>query len=240
MRGLFGDDGDRLDARRSGADDADALAGEIHALMRPLPGMIAFAAKRLASLEVRDLRRGEAPDRGDEVGGRQPVAPVGLDHPFAAGLVIAGTGHAGAELDVAPQVELVGDIIQIPQDLRLPGIAARPLPFEQDLLREGEAVVVAFGITARAGVAVPEPGAAHAVGHLDHPGAEAKLAQLEQHVEAGEPGTDDHCVVVVRDRDVRVWHGRASNIFRCGLCAPKCRLAVRAPSWPPPRRRGRA
>ena len=40
VRGLLGDDRDRLDRRRAGADDADPLAGEVDALVRPVAGVV--------------------------------------------------------------------------------------------------------------------------------------------------------------------------------------------------------
>ena len=44
---LLGDERDRLNCRRAGADDADALAGEVDLLMRPATGVIDRAAKRM-------------------------------------------------------------------------------------------------------------------------------------------------------------------------------------------------
>jgi hypothetical protein len=52
-----------------------------------------------------------------------------------------------------------------------------PVPFVQQLLREGEGVGIALGIETRAGIAVPVPGAADAGAGLKHPGAQAELAE---------------------------------------------------------------
>src|SRR5277367_4436828 len=54
---------------------------------------------------------------------------------------------------------------------------------------------MAFGIAARAGIAVPVPGAADTTACLEQPRREPEpVAQAEQLIEAGEPGTDDQRV----------------------------------------------
>jgi len=53
-------------------------------------------------------------------------------------------GHAALELDVAPQVELVGDMVQIPLGLGLAGEMLLPLPFLQQFLGKRVAVGPAF------------------------------------------------------------------------------------------------
>jgi hypothetical protein len=50
MGGLRGDDRDRLDGRGAGADDAHALPGEVHALVRPVPRVIPRALEALEAL----------------------------------------------------------------------------------------------------------------------------------------------------------------------------------------------
>ena len=45
-----------------------------------------------------------------------------------------GGGDATAELDVAAQVELVGDVVEIAQGLGLAGKVLRPVPLVQQLL----------------------------------------------------------------------------------------------------------
>ena len=49
---LLGDDRHRLDRRRSGADDADALAGEIDLFMRPVAGVVDLALEAIEALDV--------------------------------------------------------------------------------------------------------------------------------------------------------------------------------------------
>src|ERR1700737_3489995 len=63
---LFGDLRDRLDGRRTGADDADALAGEVHRRVRPPRGVIGRA------LETVPARNGrQRIGREDANGGEQ-------------------------------------------------------------------------------------------------------------------------------------------------------------------------
>ena len=45
-----------------------------------------------------------------------------------------GRGHCGLELDVAPQIELVGDVVQIPFGFRLTGEVFLSAPFVQQFL----------------------------------------------------------------------------------------------------------
>src|SRR5215468_5817945 len=112
-----------------------------------------------------------------------------------------GGGHPAPELDVAAQVELVGDVIQIALSLGLRGKVFLPVPFLQQFLREGIAVGPAFGIEAGARVAVPVPGAADAGASLEHAHPEPEFAQPVELVEAGDAGTDDDGVEI---------HGRLS------------------------------
>ena len=105
-------------------------------------------------------------------------------------------GHPAAELDVAAQVELVGDEVEIAQGLGLAGEMLRPAPFLQELRREGVAVRVAFGVEARARIAVPVPGAADAGAGLEDPHAQPQLAQPIELAQARHARPDDDDVVV--------------------------------------------
>src|SRR5438067_13380736 len=69
-----------------------------------------------------------------------------------------------------------------------------PVPFVEQLLREGVAVGIALRIEARAGIAVPVPRAADAGAGLEHPHLKTELAQLVELVEPGNTGADDNCV----------------------------------------------
>ncbi len=93
------------------------------------------------------------------------------------------SGHPALELDVATQIELVRDIIQIALGLRLPGEVFLPVPFVQQFLRKRVAVGPALRIEPGARVAVPVPGSADAGAGLEDPHREPEFAQLVELVE---------------------------------------------------------
>src|SRR4030088_3086534 len=111
-------------------------------------------------------------------------------------LVEPGLGDPGLEPDVAAQVEAVGDVVGIAQDLGLGGVALGPFPFLLQLGRELVGILDAFDVAARAGIAVPVPGAADALAGLEHPHPKTLQAQAVQHVHAAEPGADDHRIEI--------------------------------------------
>ena len=175
----------------------DALAAEIDALVRPLPGVIPAPLEGVEARDVRNVGRRQAADRGDQELRRQRLARLGAHAPEIRRLIVVRGRHAGVEADVALQVEAVGDMVEVAQDLRRPGIALGPLPLPRQLFGERVAVGVAFRIAARAGVAVPVPGAADPSACLQHLDRKTQpVAQAEQLVEAGKPGADDQRVEV--------------------------------------------
>src|SRR5258707_1651796 len=142
---------------------------------------------------------------------------------------------AAVERDVAAQVEFVGDEVEIAQRLGLRSEMLGPAPFLQQLLREGIAVGVAFGIEAGAGIAIPVPGAADARPGLEHADPQPQLAQPVELVEARYARADDEGVEVLgiallhdpaRSSVARVWSTRTycSSKRRClshghGFCS---------------------
>ena len=103
--------------------------------------------------------------------------------------------HRAAELHVPAQVELVGDVVQVFQRVRLGGEMLLPVPFLHQLLGKRIAIGPAFGIEAGARIAVPVPGAADIGAGLEHPRGHAQLAQAVEHEYAGNPGANDDRVV---------------------------------------------
>ena len=87
---------------------------------------------------------------------------IGLDLPEVAVVLEHRRRDAGVELDVAAEVETVGDVLEVGEDLGLLGELAAPTPLLEQLAGEREAVDVALGVAAGAGVAIPIPGAADA------------------------------------------------------------------------------
>src|SRR5260370_26683657 len=116
---------------------------------------------------------------------------------------------AAVERDVAAEVELVGDEVEIARRLRLRSEMLGAAPFLQQLLREGIAVGIALGIEARAGITIPVPGAADARPGLEHADPQPQLAQTVELVEARYARADNDGIVVqgiARLHD----HGRSS------------------------------
>src|SRR5438128_1727054 len=196
VRRLLGDEWDRLDGRGAGADHPDPLAAEVGTLMRPASRVIRGTPEAFPPRELRHLSRRQTPGRHDAEARRHAIAAVGRDGPSPAGLVEGRSGHPGRDLDVAPQVEAVGDVIDVGQNLRLGGVPLAPLPFLLQLVRERVRIVHALDVAARARVAIPVPGAADAVARLEDAGRQPELAQAVEHVEPGESGPDDDRVEI--------------------------------------------
>src|SRR5689334_2918643 len=102
-----------------------------------------------------------------------------------------GADGVDAKPIVAPQIEAVGDVSQVSQDLRLGGEAFGPLPALLQSFVERVGIVHTFDVAARPGVAVPVPGAANVGGGLDRGHREARRGGPVHGVKAGETGTDD-------------------------------------------------
>jgi hypothetical protein len=207
--GLLGDHRDRLDGRGAGADDAHGLAGEIDALVRPVAGVIGRTLEILQSGNLRRVRRGQAAHGRDHEACRDRLGPsgsaglLGLDPPQVVGLVEDGLAHPRLEADVAAQVVAVGDVIGIAQQFGLGGVTLAPFPLLLQLGIELVGVLHALDVAARAGIAVPVPGAAHALAGLEHARREALPAKLVQHVHAAKAGTDDHRIEIDRHASSR-------------------------------------
>ena len=195
LAGLLRDDRNRLDARRAGADHRDPLAGEIHRLVRPVPGVIDLAGKVRETLEVRHAGIGQAARRQHD-----ELRPHGLsvrrrDRPVPCALVEHRALHAGIELDIRAEIEAIRDVVGIAQDFRLRRIALAPFPLLLQFVGEGIGILHAFDIAARAGIAVPVPGATDVAALLEHPRRQSEPAQPMQHVHAGKAGADNDDVV---------------------------------------------
>ena len=134
MSGGLGDLGDGLHTRGAGADDGDALAREAHRLVRPARGVERLPLESVDALDARQGRSGQRADGGDEEAGAMAAAVVQRHGPGAGVVLPVGGGDAAAELDVAAEVELVGDVVEIAQGLGLAGEVLRPVPFLQQLL----------------------------------------------------------------------------------------------------------
>ena len=187
---------DQLHGGGARADDADALAGKLQRLARPVRGVEGGPAEIRHSFDLGHLRDGERADRRDEPAGARAMPVLRLDLPGEPVLVPGRADDPRPEPDIAAQVELVGDEVHIAQGLGLGREMLAPLPFLQQFPGEGKAVAVALGIEARAGIAVPVPGAADIAAGLEHPHPEAKFPEPVKLVEAGNAGADHDGVIV--------------------------------------------
>ena len=123
LRGLGGDDGDRLDRGGARADHPHALAGEVDALVGPEARVMHLAREALETRDVGHAGNREAAGRHDQERGGEPLAAVRGHRPAVARLVEDRLGHARAEPDVAAEVEALGDVLEVAQDLGLAGVA---------------------------------------------------------------------------------------------------------------------
>ena len=115
---------------------ATLLPSRSHRRMRPPRRVIRLPLERLDALDL-------GPDRvreGADACYQEPAsvsAPVPqFDLPASARIVIVCRLHLARKLDVGSKVELVGYVLQVPQDFRLPREVLRPVPLVQQLLRE--------------------------------------------------------------------------------------------------------
>ena len=100
-------------------------------------------------------------------------------------------GDAGVELNVLAQIETIGNVVGVAKDFRLRRVFFRPVPLLIEFFGERKGILHALDVAARAGIAVPVPGAADAAAGLIDPRVEAEPAQPMQHVHAGEAGADN-------------------------------------------------
>ncbi len=199
---LLRDHRDRLQRRRTRADDAHTLAGEIDRLMGPQAGVEALPLEAVTPRDVGQVGRRQA------AGGHHQEAGARLVHrcvvralrahlPLVGGLVVVGRQHARLEADAVTQPEALGHMLGVAQDLRLGGKALGPAPALLQLLGERVGVLQALDVAAGARIPVPVPGTAHATPGLKYLRLQPELTCLVQHVEAGEAGADDDQVMAV-------------------------------------------
>ena len=148
------------------------------------------------AFDLGHLRDGERADRRDEPAGARAMPVLRLDLPGEPVLVPGRADDPRPEPDIAAQVELVGDEVHIAQGFGLGREMLAPIPLLKQFPGEGEAVAVALGIEARAGIAVPVPGAADIAAGLEHPHPEAEFPEPVKLVEAGNARADHDGVML--------------------------------------------
>src|SRR5687768_11737457 len=176
--------------------------------MRPQAGVVPLALEGLQALEVGHARRREIACRHDAVACADLLAAVGLQRPFPRLAVERRRDDAGVELHVAPEVEAIGDVVDVLQDLRLRAVALGPLPLLLQLVGEAVGILQALHVAARTGVAVPEPGPADARAGFVGPDFQAHAAQAMDGIETGQAAADDG------DIELALIGGRGSRTTR--------------------------
>ena len=134
MTNILGDGLDDLNGRRTRADNAHALALEIHRIMRPAGGMEGLACERVSP---RNTGQGGCRKRTKPRDHQRRAAffAVFQGHSPKIRRIIEMRGlHAAIEGDVLAQIKLIRDEIQIAQRIRLGREMFRPFPFLEKFL----------------------------------------------------------------------------------------------------------
>lgn len=152
--------GHQLDGAGAGPDDGDPLTGQLDVVV-PLCRMGGRAGELIEAFDVGNARDVQRAGPGDEELG--DVLPVGVGEHVPAVLVVVPVGPVdpGVEVDVRPQAVLVGDALEVVEDLRLVGEQLFPIRFRL----KGERVQVGGNVAGTAGIGVrcrrprrPSPG----------------------------------------------------------------------------------
>src|SRR5690349_23726836 len=159
--------------------------------MRPKPRVVPLALEAIETGNAGLARRRKAARGHDAEGRRYGLALVGLDRPQVGLATEDGRANARIELDVASQVEAIGDVVHVAQNLRLRAIPFGPLPFLLQLVGERVGVLHALHVAAAAGIAVPEPRAAHPAARLVGAHLQSQLAQAMDGVKAADACTNN-------------------------------------------------
>jgi hypothetical protein len=177
-------------------------------------GVAGHAREAVDAGDGRHHGRREHADRGDEKARRMARAARQDELPAARVLTILCGGDAAVELDVAAQVELVRDMVEIALGVGLGREVLVPVPLLEQLLREGVAVGPALRVETRARIAVPVPGAADPAAGFEDPDPQAELAQPVELIETGDAGADDDRVELGGGVGVGPWASLVPNRLR--------------------------
>src|SRR5262249_32077061 len=183
-------------------------------------GVEDVAGEGVDAVDFRLLRLRQAAGRHDAELRRHEVAAVSGDMPAPGACVPRRRRHPRVELDVAAEVEAVCDVVQVPQDLGLGGVALGPRPLLLDLGRERIAVVHRLDVAAGPRIPVPPPRSADAAGGVEAPDREAEGAQPVVRVQAGEAGADDDRVDIGRSSGHDASLPRIYDVTQTRISAP--------------------
>ena len=135
-------------------------------------------------LDVRDHGFRNHPHAAHEILAGKAVARACGHPPNSVINLIFGVDNFRVQLDVRPHIALVGNEAHVILRFLAAGIALGPGPFLQQLLGKGEAVIIAFAVRCRAGIAVLPPDPADIMGFLEEDEIlDARFAQRRGHAE---------------------------------------------------------
>ena len=151
---------------------------------------ISVAGEVGETLDVGVPRGAEQSDGADDDVGDDGSAVVELAPPSVR--LVRSTAPVRTERvehQVAAQVEIVGDRLEVGEDLRLIGVGAGPRPVR----RERERIEVALDVACRTGIDVLPPRAADTIGTFDDQQVvDASAPQRHRGGQSAEAGPDDH------------------------------------------------
>ena len=168
--------------------------------MRPLAGVIPLAFERFQTLEIGHPRQRQIARSHDTKPCIDDVATIGRDSPVATCRVVDCRFHSGLEPDITPQIEAVSDMIGVTQYIGLSRETLRPFPLLLQLVRKRIGILQAFNIAAGTRIAIPVPGAAHALTGFEDLHRQLEFTQPMKGIHAGKTGADDHDVKSFRQR----------------------------------------
>ncbi len=184
--GLLGEDRNRLDRGRAGANDPHAFSRQIHPVFGPVSRVVMLAAKSVQARKIGGIPRREASRGRNQEACTDLLAAVGADHPPARRFVEDRGLDAGLECNIPTQTEAVGHVIRVGEDLGLRAVALGPVPLLVEFLRERIRVGKTLDVAARSRVAIPEPGAPDPTSRLIHLNGKPDLPKPVEGVQAAE------------------------------------------------------
>src|SRR5713101_2014973 len=148
--------------------------------------MVPVPLEPLQTGVVRRPRRRKITRRHDAKARNRGITFIGLHRPGARLTIEVRLLDPSVELDVPPEVEAVGHMVDVTQDLRLRAVAFRPMPFLLQLVGEGIRILHAFDVAATPWIAVPVPGTANAGAGFEGVHSDAEFTQPINRVETAD------------------------------------------------------
>src|SRR5215813_13991178 len=99
----------------------------------PRTGVAYLARKRFEALDTWNILLGEEAEAGHQILCREPCAAFRYDVPALGNFVEVRMGDGRVELNAAPQIEAIGNTLQVPQDFPLVDVARAPFPLPSQI-----------------------------------------------------------------------------------------------------------